>query len=206
VPETLAEELLLLAHDILGKCRIAPGQLTCGVGGALLSDLSLAGRLVVADSFLTVCDPTPVGDPVLDEVLADVAAVRRTPRDWVTALSRSTVTERLLNRMVEQGRVGLDAHRTLGIFVDTRYPVRDIVRLWDAQQRVVSAATTSAEATRRTLALGGMAAAAGLGRALFATAGDWRALVARMREISEDDWAAAAVREVTVAERSKVTV
>jgi hypothetical protein len=31
VPETLAEELLLLAHDIRGRCRLDPVELACGV-------------------------------------------------------------------------------------------------------------------------------------------------------------------------------
>ncbi|WP_460351633.1 hypothetical protein [Actinoallomurus acanthiterrae] len=43
MPETMAEELLLLAYDLRGKCRIGPVELDCGVGGAMLSDLRLAG-------------------------------------------------------------------------------------------------------------------------------------------------------------------
>ncbi len=206
VAETLAEELLLLAHDIRGKCRIAPVELDCGVGGALLSELRLAGRLGVTNSTVTVTDDAPVGDPLLDELLADLAAASRTPREWVTHLRRSGYGERLLARMADQGRIEIDPRRTLGVFTETRYPVRDIVALWEAQQRVVSAVTSEGEPGPRTLALGAVASAAGLAKPLFYTAGNWRELRARMRAMTEGDWAAEAVRDVLAADRGRVTV
>lgn len=204
--ETLAEELLLLAHDIRGKCRIAPAELDCGVGGALLSELRLAGRVGLTDGAVTVTDGAPVGDPLLDELLAGLADASRTPREWVAHLQRSGYGERLLARMAEQGRVDIDMHRTLGVFTETRYPVRDIVALWEAQQRVVAAVTEDGEPGPRTLALGAVASAAGLARPLFSTAGDWRELRTRMRAMTEDDWAAEAVRGVLTADRGRVAV
>jgi hypothetical protein len=206
VPETLVEELLLLAHDIRGKCRIAPAALDHGVAGALLSELALAGHLKVDGSTLVAVDGPPVGDPILDELRSQIAVSSRTPQEWVAHLGTPDLTERLLTRMLERGQVEVDRHRNYGLFAETWYPVRDIVALWEAHQRVVDAATPRMAPDRRTLALGALAEAAGLGKVLFATSGDWRVLCARMRATSSDDWAAEAVRQAVATERRSAPV
>lgn len=200
VSETLAEELLLLAHDIRGKCRVTPAAMDRGVAGALLSELALRGRLT-AEGPVAVTDGAPAGDPILDELLAEVAATLRTPRSWVNHLCETGLTGRLLDRMARRGQVDVDRHRSYGLFAETWYPVRDIVTLWDAHQRVVHAATGGVTAGRRALALGALAEATGLGKVLFATSGDWRALAGHVRRSSAGDWAAGAVRHAVTAER-----
>ena len=206
--DTLAEELLLLAYDIRGKCRLAPAELDYGVAGALLSELNLAGRLALDGTVVRAAGAVPAADPILDGLFADIASAprSRTPRDWVTRLRATDVRERLLSRMAECGQIEVDRHRTLGVFADTRYPARDIVGLWEAQQRVVAAVTTRAPADPRTLALGALVAAAGLSKALFSTSGNWRALRTRMRDMTQDDWAAEAVRRVIAAELKSASV
>lgn len=209
MPETLAEELLLLAHDIRGKCRIAPTAMDCGVVGGLLSELALTGRVTVDEgggSVLVAVDGPPTGDPVLDELLDAIAAEPRTPLVWVTRLRGTGLPERLLTRMVDGGQVEIDHHRNYGLFAETWYPVRDIVSLWEAHQRVVDAATASVTPDRRTLALGALAAAAGLAKVLLATSGDWRILGTRIREKTAGDWAAEAVRRAVLPEHRNATV
>jgi hypothetical protein len=209
VPETLAEELLLLAHDIRGKCRVAPTAMDSGVVGGLLSELALTGRVTVDEaggSVLVAAGEPPTGDPVLDELLDAIAATPRTALAWVTRLRGTGLTGRLLTRMVDGGRVEIDHHRNYGLFPETWYPVRDIVSLWEAHQRVVDAATASVAPDRRTLALGALAAAVGLAKALLATSGDWRVLSARIREKAAGDWAAEAVHRAVLPEHRNATV
>ncbi|GLY71885.1 GOLPH3/VPS74 family protein [Actinoallomurus iriomotensis] len=209
MPETLAEELLLLAHDIRGKCRIAPTAMDCGVVGGLLSELALTGRVTVDEAGGSVLVPSggpPTGDPVLDELLDAIADTPRTALAWVTRLRGTGLTDRLLKRMVDAGQVEVDQHRNYGLFPETWYPVRDIVSLWEAHQRVVDAATASVTPDARTLALGALAAAAGLAKVLLATSGDWRVLGTRIRERTADDWAADAVRRAVLPEHRGATV
>lgn len=205
MPETLADELLLLAYDIRGKCRLGLAGLDYGVGAALLSELNLAGRLKLDGTFLTVTEGVPTGDPILDGLLKEIetAPRRRTPRQWVTRMRATDVRDRVLARMAERGHIETDRHHT---FARPRYPVRDIVGLWEAQQRVVAAATTQATTEPRTLALGALVVATGLSKALFATSGNWRAHRRRMRELTRGDWAAEAVREAIAADRGPAAV
>ena len=204
MPETLAAELLLLAHDIRGKCRIVPAAMNSAVAGALLSELGLTGHVVLdetAGSVLVAAGGPPTADPILGELLAEIAATPRTPLQWVARLRGTGLTERLLTRMVDAGEMEIDHHRNYGLFAETWYPVRDIVSLWDAHQKVVTAATANVAPDPRTLALGALSAAAGLAKILLATSGDWRSLSARIRERTGDDWAADAVHRAVSADR-----
>jgi Golgi phosphoprotein 3 (GPP34) len=74
----LGEELYLCALDDQG--RAISNKLPYGLGGALLAELVLAGRIRVADA-VVVDNPAPTGDGLVDEVLAGLQdpAVRSVP-------------------------------------------------------------------------------------------------------------------------------
>ena len=68
----LAEELLLLAYDDeTGKATGSRIGLDLGMAAAVLVELALAGRIAYADGdLIVVSDPTPIGEPIADAVLA----------------------------------------------------------------------------------------------------------------------------------------
>jgi len=65
---TLPEELVLLAYDD-EKGHTWNSSLDTGLGGAVMLDLSLRGRVEVREKDLVVVDPAPTGEPVLDAAL-----------------------------------------------------------------------------------------------------------------------------------------
>jgi hypothetical protein len=75
---SLPEDLVVLA--VGAKPRGGPNngklpvRLHYGIRGAVLVALALAGRVRVAEGQVDVVDPTPLGDPHLDETLAALAA------------------------------------------------------------------------------------------------------------------------------------
>src|SRR4051812_39962880 len=76
---TLAECLLLLAlHDEKGTPHSS--MFPYAIGGAILADLLLRGRIAVQEDgrshVLAVKDATQVGDAVLDECLREIQAAR----------------------------------------------------------------------------------------------------------------------------------
>ncbi len=79
----LAEELLLLLlDDETGEFSTSPRTLGYALAGAALMDLALEGRIDTDVDALILADPTPVGDDLLDPILADIAAelyIRSTP-------------------------------------------------------------------------------------------------------------------------------
>src|SRR5690348_10598141 len=98
----LADDFLLLALDDQGTNLVGDPGLDYGLAGAVLLDLMLAGRLVLADGQVVVADPTPVGEPIADAALDRIAAETepRKPDAWIQPLTDG-LRAQLLDRQVE---------------------------------------------------------------------------------------------------------
>lgn len=108
-------ELFLLAHDDdNGTARINPQPLSVGLAGALLVELWLARRLVLGweldptrawtsrPGHLTIIDPDPTGEPLLDAALATIG---RQPqlRTWLRHFATTTLYQRLRANLTTAG-------------------------------------------------------------------------------------------------------
>src|SRR5690242_6826033 len=100
----LAEEFLLLAYDDDGTPLTDGTHLDNGLGGALLLELALAGRVDVADKKVVVLDSAATGDPMLDGALGRIRAEDRgrRPGHWVTKFAKDTRPQ-VLDRLVGSG-------------------------------------------------------------------------------------------------------
>ena len=102
------ELLLLLIDDKRGDLIPIPERsLGCALAGALLMDLAQEGRIDTDSDFLSLLDPTPLGDDLLDPVLAEIAeadAVRHA-RFWVAHFAEQVddIRDRTLARLTAQG-------------------------------------------------------------------------------------------------------
>lgn len=126
----LADEVaLLLVHDISGKAVVDPSRLDLALAGSMLLDLTAAGRVDVAgpgepvkSGRLVVRNPSPTGDPLLDEALRRIALTSpRTPENMLPEL-RKGLRDAVLGRLVEQGLLRSEERRTLGIFRTRSWP------------------------------------------------------------------------------------
>lgn len=136
---TLAEQVLLLSYDDMsGKPTVPRGNIDYAVAGALMLELSLAGRLAVsADGHLRCVDPTPLGDTLLDPILAMINGERviRPAEWWVYRIAAQHDNTPILQRLVDAGLLIEHKHRVLGVFpghsrfpeVDTA-PEQDLIR------------------------------------------------------------------------------
>lgn len=194
---TLADELVLLAYDDEGSAKLGQPSLGYGLAGALLVELALAGRVDVVDKKVTVLDPTPVGVPVVDEALARIAADKpRKAKAWVDKLSKG-LTEKVLDGLVAAGVLRREEGRVLWVFPRTRYPSPGSVEPaaeTDARRRLVEAVRGDGPVEPRTAALCTLVKAVQYDRKVFADLPRDR-VKARLKEISEGDWVAEAVRK-----------
>ncbi|MGC5018567.1 GOLPH3/VPS74 family protein [Micromonospora sp. DT47] len=150
----LAEELLLLAYDDeTGKATMPRISLDLGMAAAVLVELALAGRIAYAEGNLAVTDPTPVGEPILDEVLARIAAdTPHTPSSWVQRL-RHRLRDRILGDLVARGVVR-DVEETELDFIHVhRYPMADASVEEETRQRLAEALADGQLPDERTAAL-----------------------------------------------------
>jgi hypothetical protein len=125
---TLPEELLLLMLDDESG-RLHEGAAPSGdfaLVGAILAELTLAGRISAGATTLTVTNPAPTGDPLFDRVLAQLAAETRAreTRHWIELLGADAEAyrEALFGRLVQKGVLRREEGRFLWVFPERRYP------------------------------------------------------------------------------------
>jgi hypothetical protein len=194
----LPEELVLLAYSDDGTPEIDGTHLDNGLGGALLLELALAERVGIQDKNVVLRDRTPTGDALVDDALARIAAEGRArkPGHWVQKLAKGT-RARVLDGLVARAVLRRDRGKVLGLFSRTVYPAPHGVEPaaeTDARTRLRSAVAASGEVAARTSALCALVGATGLERKVFADM-DRKQVKRRLTEISEGEWAAAAVKK-----------
>lgn len=128
---TLAEELALLAlDDKTGERLDLPvNALGYGLAGAMILDLSLAGRIDTDLRQLTVINPAPTGDSLLDPWLSLLQAAPR-PESvmfWLRelALREEEIHQAAVDRLIQRGILRREEHRLFWVFSARRYPTLD---------------------------------------------------------------------------------
>ncbi|MXY54486.1 MAG: GPP34 family phosphoprotein [Gammaproteobacteria bacterium] len=124
------EIMLLLLHDEDGRfARVPDWSVRYALGGGVLMDLALEDRIDTDPSTLILLDKTPVGDDLLDPMLADIASAQETrdARYWVerAAARADQIRERALERLIKGGILEQRDDRFLWVFRARRYPIVD---------------------------------------------------------------------------------
>lgn len=194
----LPGELLLLAYDDEGRKIHDSTRLDLGLGGALLLETALSGRVGVVGGKVVVLDPIPSGDPLADDALARIAGDShdRKPGHWVSKLAKGA-RQRVLDHLISAEVLRVERGSVLWIFPRTTYPPThgtEPVAETEARQRMRAAVLGTGTVDVRTAALCALVAATELDRKVFADL-DRRQVRARLKQIGEGDWAAAAVRK-----------
>ena len=128
----LHEQVMLLAlRDEKGTVESRAGWYSLALGGAILSELLLAGSVAVADDkkkLVDVLEKRRLGDPILDECLAKIVSAkrRRSATDWVRSFA---AIKRLRHRVAEglcRRRILKDSEdKVLLLFTRKIYPTLD---------------------------------------------------------------------------------
>ncbi|MET9291538.1 GPP34 family phosphoprotein [Streptomyces sp. NPDC003077] len=205
---TLPEELLLLGLDPeTGRTRSNRSYLRYGLAGAALAELEWAGRVAEGHGRrITVLNPLPLQDPVLDAALATLphpsgkgGGRQAKARVWVRRAARE-VEEACRNRLVERGAVRRETRRLLGIFPYERLPAGQAGLSWPVRERFRAALEAGLPEPRyRTLAA--LAAAVDLAPRLL----PGRAEARRRRELkrlAREEWTVHAVLRAVQQDKS----
>ena len=142
----LHEKLMLLVlRDERGTIESHAGMYQLALGGAILAELLLAGRIRIEDGKkkrVELLGSKPVGDPILDECLQMIAAAKRPKRatDWVARFAnvkrlRHRIAEGLCSRGIlkdSEDKVLLIFSRKIYPTIDPRPEARLIDRMRDA--------------------------------------------------------------------------
>lgn len=209
----IAEDLaLLLYDDESGKPVTGSPGLDYALGGAVLIELTLLGKVDIAEAGdtvkagrLKVLDTTPTGDAVLDERLALLATKPGArPKDLMKKLSNN-LRYQVLARLAERGVLEQDKGKVLGLFPVTRWPAKDARHEAEVRTGLDNVLKLGTQPDERTAALIALLSALNVVPKIVTGAVDKRALKKRAKEISESDWAAAAVRKAVQEVQAAVT-
>ncbi len=129
---TFTEEILLLLLDDKDGTfvPIPKATLGCAIAGAVLMDLAFANRIDTDPESLVITDRAPTGSPIVDPVLAKIAA-QGSPTDtrtWIRVLSvedAPNIREQALQSLVARGIVVQREARVMWAFRARRYPTID---------------------------------------------------------------------------------
>ena len=117
---TFTEEIVLLAlNDKTGaQLHLPVTALSYGLAGAVLADLAVAGKIDTDPERLTVLDPSPTGDPLLDPWLALITAEKK-PRSvahWLSVLAdrQKEIEQPALDRLMARGILRREDKKILG--------------------------------------------------------------------------------------------
>jgi hypothetical protein len=163
----LADDLYLMAHhEVSGKPLLQPRAIGLGLAGALLSELTLLGKIRIVPGGIAVADGTPPKDGLAGSALGLLAGEpeQHPARTWLLFLAR-TAPENVARRLAQSGYL-------------TRAPAR---RPWRGERwvpadadcafapiaRVKSALDPARPLNVHGAALAGLAAACGLGSRLL---------------------------------------
>ena len=129
---TFTEEILLLLLDDKDGTfvPIPKATLGCAIAGAVLMDLAFDYRIDTDPESLVITDRTPTGNPIVDPVLAKIAAQGQATdtRTWIRVLSvedAPEIREQALQSLVARGIVVQREARVMWAFRARRYPTID---------------------------------------------------------------------------------
>lgn len=145
-PVLIAEDLLLLlTDDATGKPVVDSQRLTYALAGAVLIELTLAGRVTVTEngrwgsrSRVALANADATGEPLLDEALARVPTEHPAAAQALLTVLGKGLADALRHRLAERGILHAEEGRVFGIFptrvwpaVDARHEERVRSALWD---------------------------------------------------------------------------
>lgn len=153
----LAEELFLLTLDDAEGWIAEPAvdTLRYGLTAALLADLALRGKIIVADQRISLLNPEPVGDALLDEVLARLAAPNR-PRKvkyWINALGFRKLPKQVAHTLVQRGVLSEDDQRFQWVTPYIGCPQQSAPAKYWIKQELRAAALTHGKPERHSVVL-----------------------------------------------------
>ncbi len=127
----LHEEVLLLAlQDEEGTIPLGT-MYPHAAAGAIMAELLLRGRIELDgedDALVRVVNLEPIGAPLVDAVLADLAGAKRpqTMSDWIMKIAlRGDLKEMAIARLCERGILRAEKDKFLLIFTREVYPEVD---------------------------------------------------------------------------------
>lgn len=194
----IVDDLMLLLMDDDGATVRGAGTLHYTLGGALLTELALLGRIETDESGIlngprvTPVGDEPLGDPLLQSAFDTVTAKTQRVQPLLMALG-ADLWKVVRDRLVERGLLRPEEKRILGVFRSTRFPAGDAQHEAQLRARILRVLVDGEAADARTAAVIGLLHASGAMPALSPPLPWTSQTVERAMQLQRGDWGAEAV-------------
>lgn len=197
---SIPEELFLLTlHEKKGVITVTAQQsLPYGLAGAILTELTLAERLIAQPDRkkLAIQNTTPLGDELLDAALAQIVTSRGpwTAKYWIYSLGQhpKKLARTLATRLVNKGILQQEEKKLLWVIPYTVYPERDATAKYWLKERLRAVVLAGQQPDERTLALLSLVKACRLMNLIF-TKDERKAARKQIEALTTGDWISDAV-------------
>jgi hypothetical protein len=194
----LVEDLLLLLMDDETGTPAAAGTLPYALGGAVLVELALLGRVdttatgSLGGEKVIAVDGEPPADPLLRQAYEKVAGKPRAVQPLLLRIGGSLWDE-VVDRLAGKGLVRRESRKVLGLFRTTRLPAGDGRHEQEVRDRIRAVLVDGAEPDTRTAALIALLSASGALPALRPQLAWSGPVIERAEELRRGNWGASAV-------------
>ncbi|WP_328476032.1 GPP34 family phosphoprotein [Actinoplanes sp. NBC_00393] len=195
----IVEDLMLLLLDDETGIPAGAGTLHYTLGGAVLAELALLGRIETDGGYPALNNPMvhaagdgPLPDQLLQEAYDKVAEKPRLAQTLLIEIG-TRLREPVIDRLLERGLIRREEKRVLGLFRSTRMPTDDARHEEELRSRIRAVLVDGAEPDARTAVLTALLSASGALPALRPPLA-WSSEVAqRAKALENGNWGAAAV-------------
>jgi hypothetical protein len=194
----IVDDLMLLLMDDDGASVQSAGTLHYALGGAVLTELALLGRVEIDDSGVvngprvTPAGAGPLPDPLLQSAYETVAEKTQRVQPLLLALG-ADLWRVVRDRLVDRGLLRREERRWLGVFRSTRWPAADERHEAQLRVRIRRVLEGGEEPDPRTAALIGLLSASGALPSLRPPLPWTTQTATRAQELERGQWGPAAV-------------
>ncbi|WP_250029517.1 GOLPH3/VPS74 family protein [Paractinoplanes maris] len=188
----IVEDLMLLLLDDETGTPAAAGTLYYTLGGAVLVELALMGRVEIDGSKVRAVGSDPLPDPLLQDAFDKVAEKPRGAQTLLITIG-SGLYEPVIERLLEHGLIRREKKRVLGLFSMNQLPAADAEHEAAVRARIRAVLVDGEQPDTRTAALAALLSASGalpMLRPQLAWSGP---VQQRAKELEQGNWGAAAV-------------
>ncbi|ALG15383.1 GOLPH3/VPS74 family protein [Kibdelosporangium phytohabitans] len=195
----IVEDLLLLLLDDETGVPAGAGTLHHTLGGAVLVDLALAGRIdtdgnrpgLNGPTVLTVGDG-PLADPLLQSAYDKVAERPRRVQPLLLDIGNG-LWKTVTGRLTERGLVRRERRKVLGLFRTTTWPAADTQHEAELREKVRAVLEDGENTDARTAAVIALLSASGTLPAMHPSPKWSSEVIKRAKEFENGNWGAEAV-------------
>jgi hypothetical protein len=194
----VVDDLMLLLMDDDGASIQAAGTLYYTLGGAVLTELALLGRVQTDDSGVlngprvTPSGEGPLPDPLLQWAYDTIAAKTQRVQPLLVTLG-ADLWRVVLDRLVDRGLLHREEKRMLGVFRSTRWPAADEAHEAQLRTRIRRILEAGEAPDPRTAAIIGLLFASGAMPSLRPPLPWTSTTVTRAQELQRGHWGPEAV-------------